>query len=110
MGEAQVELLIDEDRLKRVEAVGEHEASPTGIYIRAKHPTTNKWMSVDIYVLQKDSLLTWLKSRGGDNKWAEDTVGILLGHGSLHKVEETSTQMSDETVKKIVDEITGKTD
>jgi hypothetical protein len=89
-----MDLLIDEKRLKSVEAEGEHEGDPTGIFIRAKHPTTNKWMSVDIYVLQKDSLLAWLKSRGGDNRWAEDTVGILLGHGHLHEDEK-----KDETSK-----------
>lgn len=54
----------------------------TGIFIRAKKD--NKWGSYDISELTKESLLSWLKSRGGDNKWAENAVGILLGHGNLH--------------------------
>jgi len=55
----------------------------TGIFIRAKNPD-GEWVSADIAVLDKPSLLRWLKSRGGENRWAEDVVGILLGHGHLH--------------------------
>ena len=51
----------------------------TGIYVRAKN-VADQWDSVDIAELDKESLKAWLKSRGGDNKWAEDTVLILLGH------------------------------
>jgi hypothetical protein len=54
----------------------------TGIWVRALR--NDKWESVDIVFLDKDSLLSWLKSRGGDNRYAEDCVGILLGHGHLH--------------------------
>lgn len=54
-----------------------HGAS--GIYVRAKD-AEGKWGSYDIAELDKDSLLTFLKSRGGDNPWAESTVLILLGH------------------------------
>ena len=54
---------------------------PTGIFVRAKF--NEDLLSVDIAHLDKDSLLTWLRSRGGKNLWAEDTVGILLGHGNL---------------------------
>lgn len=53
----------------------------TGIYIRAKWPD-GKWDSVDISVLDKESLTEWLRSRGGDNPWAECVVRILLGHGN----------------------------
>jgi len=59
----------------------------TGIYIRAWSDSKNKFVSADILHLDKDSLLEWLKSRGGDNPWAEDVVGILLGHGHLHKAD-----------------------
>ena len=55
----------------------------TGIYVRAKL-VSDDFESVDISVLKPESLLEWLKSRGGDNPWAEDVVGILLGHGHLH--------------------------
>jgi hypothetical protein len=54
----------------------------TGIFVRAL--LNEKWESVDIVFLDKDSLLFWLKSRGGDNMWAENCVGILLEHGNLH--------------------------
>lgn len=53
----------------------------TGIFVRAKaSPSSAKFVNADIYSLDKTSLLTWLKSRGGDNEWAENTVLILLGH------------------------------
>lgn len=66
----------------------------TGLYVRARHPEqaehdrAGRWDSVDIYFLNKESLLEWLRSRGGDNPWAEDVVGILLGHGHLHEYKE----------------------
>ena len=75
-------LKIDPDRrLQPVE---------TGIYVRAQHPS-GAWQSVDIFDLDKPSLLAWLRSRGGDNPWAEDVVGILLGHGHLHEPIDNST-------------------
>jgi hypothetical protein len=52
----------------------------TGIFVRAQVPPDNRWTSVDIEVLDLPSLMTWLRSRGGDNKWAESTVALLLGH------------------------------
>ena len=55
----------------------------TGVLVRAK--MDDRFINADIADLDKASLLTWLKSRGGDNRWAEDTVGILLGHGHLHE-------------------------
>lgn len=55
----------------------------TGIFVRAKNED-GKWLSVDISWLKKDHLLHWLRSRDGNNRWAEDVVGILLGHGHLH--------------------------
>ena len=60
------------------------ETRETGIYVRAQG-LTGKWESVDIYALDKPSLLEWLKSRGGENRWAEDVCGILMGHGHLHE-------------------------
>lgn len=58
--------------------------SGTGIYIRAKHHSTGRYDTYDILQLDAESLLVWLRSRGGNNPWAEDTVGLLLGHGHLH--------------------------
>ena len=51
----------------------------TGIFVRAQN-SVGGWESVDIVELEKESLLAWLKSRGGDNPWAESVVLILLGH------------------------------
>ena len=67
--ENKAELYVDADRLGEMD---------TGIYVRAKHG--DKWDSFDIAALDAPSLLKWLRSRGGENKWAENCVGILLGH------------------------------
>ena len=71
-----MELLIDPHLHKRV-------IQGTGIFVRAQSHT-GYWHSVDISELAPESLLEWLRSRGGDNQWAEDVVGIILGHGHLH--------------------------
>ena len=65
-----------------------HEANSdrdviTGIVVRAQTPS-GRILNADIADLAKASRLEWLRSRGGDNPWAEDCVGILLGHGHLH--------------------------
>lgn len=65
------ELLISEAR--------PGEDFTTGIFVRAKHPVTGDWDSVDIARLDKESLIYWLRSRGGDNKFAENVVCVLLG-------------------------------
>ena len=77
-----VELLVDGERLEPNVSAGIY--ARTGIYVRAKQPD-GKWISADLCQLSKESLLAWLRSRGGNNPWAEDTVGILLGHGHLHE-------------------------
>lgn len=56
----------------------------TGIYVRAKHENGH-FGSFDIAELTRESLLVWLRSRGGYNPWAEDVVGVLLGHGCLNE-------------------------
>ena len=71
------ELIVDVDRRD-----GEDFVS-TGIYVRAKSPE-GRWGTFDIVQLDAPSLLAWLRSRGGDNPWAEDVVGLLLGHEHLH--------------------------
>lgn len=68
------DLLIDLDRSRIT--IGD----PTGIYVRAKNPETNKWLNADIAILTYRSLMIWLRSRGGENRWAESTVALLLGH------------------------------
>lgn len=57
-------------------------AEATGIYVRAQRPD-GTWDDADIAELDADSLLTWLRSRGGSNPWAEQVVLILLGHPRL---------------------------
>lgn len=76
-----MELRIDPRR-----ALSDSDESLTGIYVRAVDQK-GKWRSADICELDKESLLSWLRSRGGDNPYAEDVVGILLGHGHLHPLE-----------------------
>lgn len=56
----------------------------TGIFVRAQDPDGN-WQSADIWCLEPESLLEWLRSRGGENPYAENVVGTLLGRGALIK-------------------------
>ena len=53
-----------------------------GISVRAT--LKGRWGSHDIATLDAESLLAWLRSRGGENALAEDVVGVLFGHGKLH--------------------------
>lgn len=69
-----MKLEIDEERSS--------EKFKLGIPIRAS--LDGRHGTYDIGQLSKQSLLEWLRSRGGDNPWAEDLIGILLGHGHLH--------------------------
>jgi len=39
-----------------------------------------RYLAVDITCLDRESLLKWLRYRGGDNPRAENTVLALLGH------------------------------
>lgn len=51
-----------------------------GIPIRAIRTSIGAWDAVDIAHLDRSSLVLWLRSRGGSNLWAENTVLVLLGH------------------------------
>jgi hypothetical protein len=51
----------------------------TGICVRAIN-SDEKWASVDIAWLDRESLLTWLRGSSGDNPLAENVVCTLLGH------------------------------
>lgn len=53
----------------------------TGIFVRAQNED-GKWSNYDIAELDLPSLKTWLRSRGGVNKWAETVVAIILGYES----------------------------
>lgn len=72
---AATELHADPERLR---------LPGTGIFVRAINPETKRWATFDLAQLDKPSLLAWLRGRGGDNPRAENTVGVLLGHGNLH--------------------------
>lgn len=71
----EYELKVDPER-------NSNEFGSTGIYVRAKLPD-GKWGSADIISLDKESLKIWLRSRGGENEWAENVIGILFQHGHL---------------------------
>lgn len=71
------ELLVSK---KRVGQVGINFIK-TNIYVRAN--LDGNWGSYDIAALESDSLLTWLRSRGGHNPWAENCVLLLLGHDPI---------------------------
>jgi hypothetical protein len=87
-----MDLAIDWERVNEYPGKDGHV---TGIFVRAKGED-GRWRSVDIAWLTKQSLLSFLKSRGGDNPWAENTVGILLGHGMLHEpVEKEDERISE---------------
>ena len=70
-------LVVDAERL----SFANDEERLTGIEVRALHD--GRWGVHDLTVLSRESLLRWLRSRGTRSDWAENTVGILLGHGPL---------------------------
>jgi hypothetical protein len=72
------DLHIDAERSVRAE-----NFPRTGIFVRAKDQS-GKHQSVDIALLNKASLLALMRSRGERNEWAENMVGLLLGHGPFH--------------------------
>lgn len=73
----------------------------TGIFVRAQNKN-GKWETTDIVHLDSQSLLEWLRSRGGQNVWAEETVGILLGHPhSLHAETVQATDTPPRAVKPV---------
>lgn len=51
----------------------------TGIFVRAQD-ADGHWVNADISTLDCVSLDAWLRSRGGENEWAEGVVRVLLGH------------------------------
>lgn len=55
----------------------------TGIYVRAQSPDGG-YVSADIVELERESLARWLRSHGGANLWAENTVLQLLGHQPMY--------------------------
>jgi hypothetical protein len=70
-GDNQLELHTDPKRVSK-----QHGRSK--IYVRAKGP--QGFDAFDLAELTRESLLQWLRSRGGANEWAENTVCVLLGY------------------------------
>jgi hypothetical protein len=75
--------LLDDLHIDPERAVLADNLPRTGAFVRAKDQS-GKHESVDIALLNKASLLALLRSRGGRNEWAENMVGLLLGHGPFH--------------------------
>ena len=75
--------LLDDLHIDPERAVMADNLPRTGAFVRAKDQS-GKHQSVDITLLNKASLLALLRSRGGRNEWAENMVGLLLGHGPFH--------------------------
>jgi hypothetical protein len=74
--------LLDDLHIDPERAVMAENIPRTGIFIRAKDQS-GKHQSVDIALLNKASLLALLRSRGERYEWAENMVGLLLGHGAF---------------------------
>lgn len=55
------------------------DGGSTGIFVHAVD-VDGRQRPVDIAELDRPSLMSFLRSRGGDNRWAEDVVLHLLGH------------------------------
>lgn len=51
----------------------------SGIWVRARYPDGG-YGTTDLAHLTKESFFAWLRSRGGKNEWAENTVAALLGY------------------------------
>jgi hypothetical protein len=70
-----LDLLTDPRRIGRYQET-------TGISVRARGPTGID--TFDLAELTRESVISWLRSRGGENLWAEDVALILMGHGPMH--------------------------
>lgn len=73
-------LIVDEQRWELFDTL-----EPTGFFVHAMLPD-NSWDYVDVIYLTNHSLLKWLRSRGGDNHFAENVVLLLFGHNSIKTV------------------------
>jgi hypothetical protein len=71
-----VELRVDREREARAAA---GKLPKTNVYVAARR-WDGEFVKADIIELDKASLLHWLRSRGGENVFAENLVLLLLGH------------------------------
>jgi len=63
-----------------------HGFTPGCIPIRAQDPATKRWNTYEIINLDKKSLKEWLQDR--PKEYVDDVLGVILGHGRLHEVED----------------------
>jgi len=72
---------MDEDVPLRIDSTRQHLSGTTGIYVLALTlGEEGVETSADIAELDTESLLRFLRSKGGENEWAEGVVLALLGH------------------------------
>lgn len=81
---APLELVTDQER-------EDNWAGKTGILVRAKLPD-GSFGSVDIAELDRASLWTWLRSRGGRNLWAENLILAMLEHKQITESEDAANR------------------
>jgi hypothetical protein len=72
MGITMDELSVDEELYKSSSQIS------TGIYVSAKVPSTDKRESVDISLLDKESMNKWLHSKS--REYLEELIRYFTGH------------------------------
>ena len=89
------ELVVDAERM---------DLPPTGVYVRALGPDGQPG-SFDIVQLDGPSVLTWLRSRGGKNQWAEMFALSLLARrrsGCTSRMSRAGSRMGRERMRILV--------
>ena len=66
------ELTVDEELYRSPSQI------TTGIYVRAMLPSSNKWESVDISLLDNESMNKWLHSKS--REYLEEVIRVISGH------------------------------
>lgn len=72
MNEKPDELTVDEELYRSTTQI------TTGIYVKAKLTSTNKWESVDISLLDHESMNKWLHSKS--REYLEEVIRVMSGH------------------------------
>lgn len=83
-------LQFDKERLNHYEDVAT-------FYVRGYNPKTEEYENHDVAHLTKESLLRWLRSRGGRNIFAENYIMSYLGHPAFKENEMGEIEWYDET-------------
>lgn len=81
---AQEPYEIDQDRLAE-SLVETPDTSNLGLLVRVKNGPG--WDVADAYALTRESLLRWLRSRGGKNLWAENIIMDIMGYDHFDEPE-----------------------